>query len=970
VAVTTCPRTPPSREAAPLSARAAAAARARADAGALQAAAAVDLMWSDGRAPIDQAIGYLQTASRLSSRPASVLSDLSAAHLLRAERAQSPRDLLAAVEAADRALEADPGHLSARWNLALALDRLGVDGEAMQAWSVYLARDSASEWAGEARERIRAIRRSHAAPPRPDTSAAALEAYGERAPQEAGWRGWVDELGAWGAAIQRGDTAGATPHLRRAEALGRGIARRPGGDAGLSDAVAALHAHAADPAALRALAAAHADYAEGRRIYLQGDYPRARGLLGKAAAAEAASGQLRSWAGLFHAATLVYARDTAAGGRVMRETVSRTDANRYPALAGRAHWMLGTTLMRADRPEQGLAELSTAERLFQRAGERENVGTLQCLEGQAAFILGDPATGYEQMHRALLNLRLYPGSPWLHNQLQLASSAVGSAGLGHAALRLQTESLRAAREGGIPLYVAEAVLARAQMLVGVGRGDEAARDVAEGRRLVGALPPGDARTWLESDLRTAQARLLAAGEPARAAAVLDTVLRSPAVANYPQRELVARLSRAEARLRIGRADSAARDLDRVIEVLDRERTSVATASLRASLIDAARPVFDRMIMLQVAAGRSSEALRYLERGREAFAPVPAAHTSAERPFRAASGETALEYALIGDTLLTWVVRDTLARLTRATLSRDSLLKAAERVRSLLELRAEESTVEADLALLYDRLVRPVERALGPDDAPVAIIADGEIAGIPFAALRDRARGRYLVEAHPLRFTPSLADVDGVPERTAPARSLVVADPRLDPRDRDFPPLPGARAEADSVRARYPSADLLAGAAASAEAISRALPQAGLLHFAGHAVFDDERPERSFLLVAPDGARPGRLTAADVEQMRLPHLRLVVLSACETLPSLQRRSGGFAGFSAAFLAAGAHGVVGSMWRVDDRSTAPLMVEFHRVYTRSGDGVAALRTAQLHLLRSTNPDLRSPSAWAAFRYAGHP
>jgi CHAT domain-containing protein len=47
----------------------------------------------------------------------------------------------------------------------------------------------------------------------------------------------------------------------------------------------------------------------------------------------------------------------------------------------------------------------------------------------------------------------------------------------------------------------------------------------------------------------------------------------------------------------------------------------------------------------------------------------------------------------------------------------------------------------------------------------------------------------------------------------------------------------------------------------------------------------------------------------------------------------------------------------------------MTAFHRAYRASGDGAAALRKAQQNLLHSGDPELSSPSAWAAFRYAGN-
>jgi CHAT domain-containing protein len=103
-------------------------------------------------------------------------------------------------------------------------------------------------------------------------------------------------------------------------------------------------------------------------------------------------------------------------------------------------------------------------------------------------------------------------------------------------------------------------------------------------------------------------------------------------------------------------------------------------------------------------------------------------------------------------------------------------------------------------------------------------------------------------------------------------------------------------------------------------------------------------------------------------MDLRGVRLFVLSACRTQRSGSGRSGGFGGLAGALLDAGAGGVVGSVATVDDGATRVLMARFHRAWRRSGDGAAALRDAQVEMIRSVDPALRSPAAWGAFRYAG--
>jgi CHAT domain-containing protein len=103
-------------------------------------------------------------------------------------------------------------------------------------------------------------------------------------------------------------------------------------------------------------------------------------------------------------------------------------------------------------------------------------------------------------------------------------------------------------------------------------------------------------------------------------------------------------------------------------------------------------------------------------------------------------------------------------------------------------------------------------------------------------------------------------------------------------------------------------------------------------------------------------------------MDLRGITLVVLSACQSIRSGTGRADGFQGVAGSMLGAGAGGVLGSLWRVDDDHTRAFMAAFYDLYGTSGDAPDALRAAQLRLLRASAPGTRSPSAWAAFRYTG--
>jgi tetratricopeptide (TPR) repeat protein len=125
-----------------------------------------------------RAVAALETATAHDARNARLLSDLAAAYLVRASAGEAA-DLQKAAEAAERAIGL-PGAPDEAWfNRALALERLQLVDAARKAWEDYLARDSRSGWADEARRRIgerpRSPRSSRTPPERAKRAAACPE---------------------------------------------------------------------------------------------------------------------------------------------------------------------------------------------------------------------------------------------------------------------------------------------------------------------------------------------------------------------------------------------------------------------------------------------------------------------------------------------------------------------------------------------------------------------------------------------------------------------------------------------------------------------------------------------------------------------------------------------------------------------------------------------------------------------------
>ncbi len=113
---------------------------------------------------------------------------------------------------------------------------------------------------------------------------------------------------------------------------------------------------------------------------------------------------------------------------------------------------------------------------------------------------------------------------------------------------------------------------------------------------------------------------------------------------------------------------------------------------------------------------------------------------------------------------------------------------------------------------------------------------------------------------------------------------------------------------------------------------------------------------------------GRLNAIDVFNLDLRACELVTLSGCET--GLAQISGGDeqVGLGRAFLAAGAHSLLISLWPVEDNATDELMQLFYQYLLRGESKAQALRLAQCALIQQTPPGYDHPYFWASFRLVG--
>ncbi len=123
--------------------------------------------------------------------------------------------------------------------------------------------------------------------------------------------------------------------------------------------------------------------------------------------------------------------------------------------------------------------------------------------------------------------------------------------------------------------------------------------------------------------------------------------------------------------------------------------------------------------------------------------------------------------------------------------------------------------------------------------------------------------------------------------------------------------------------------------------------------------------RSFYLNEGDSFK---LYARDISKQKIT-ADLVTISACYGSGTRTYAGEGIVGLAWAFLLAGAHNVVASLWEANDYYTAQLMDRMYERLKAGDDPAHALRTAKLSLLHSQYV-CRNPRYWGAFQlYTGY-
>lgn len=255
--------------------------------------------------------------------------------------------------------------------------------------------------------------------------------------------------------------------------------------------------------------------------------------------------------------------------------------------------------------------------------------------------------------------------------------------------------------------------------------------------------------------------------------------------------------------------------------------------------------------------------------------------------------------------------------------------------------------DSHLEILYQELMAPLEPWLR--HRQLMIVPHGILHALPFHALRHD--GRNMVDDHVISVSPSAAVFVlscEHPESAASGNLLVAAQPQF------------AVEEVRAVAQALENPTVLEREASALAKVRAHAERSRIIHMATHGLFRADNPYFSALELSD-----GRLNVIDIYNLHLD-AELVVLSGCGT--ALGDLSGGdeVIGLTRAFLYAGARRVIGSLWDVDDVTTAGFMKSFYRHMAEKVPYAHALRNAILET-RAAQPH---PFFWAPFMLTGKP
>jgi len=143
----------------------------------------------------------------------------------------------------------------------------------------------------------------------------------------------------------------------------------------------------------------------------------------------------------------------------------------------------------------------------------------------------------------------------------------------------------------------------------------------------------------------------------------------------------------------------------------------------------------------------------------------------------------------------------------------------------------------------------------------------------------------------------------------------------------------------------------------------------IVHIASHSFMNEEQPDISGVIFAQptdsNYTNDGILYASETYNLDL-NADLVVLSSCESGVGKLFKGEGMIALTRGLLYSGTSNIIFSLWKISDKHTSELMVEFYRQMISGKSYSESLKAAKLKLIK--NQVTARPRSWAGFLLIG--
>ena len=295
--------------------------------------------------------------------------------------------------------------------------------------------------------------------------------------------------------------------------------------------------------------------------------------------------------------------------------------------------------------------------------------------------------------------------------------------------------------------------------------------------------------------------------------------------------------------------------------------------------------------------------------------------------------------------------------------------------------------------LYHILIEPLK--LGKKVSDLIVIPDGKLAYIPFDALLTKLPDNqkidfrslnYLIYDYSVTYSYSATlHFDYFKTQNKKGNNILAYAPEYGLQEIEINntayrnneltrallrPLPGAREEVLGL-SKFQDCNALLGAEASETSFKQLASGYDILHLAMHTVINDSLPMFSKLVFSTlnDTIEDGYLNTQEIYNLKL-NARLAVLSACNTGSGIMRGGEGVMSLSRAFLYAGCPSIVMTLWEVEDKVSADIMLSFYRFLFKGYSKSEALRKAKLEHIINADPLKAHPYFWQGYMLVGDP